>query len=363
MWWVFPPLGLKLFPVELEGTNYEIGRQYGRKCGNIIKDCITLNYRITNFYTGLSRDDCVRAVARHVPALIEYVPHLYEEMRGIADGSGLRFEDVLAHNFHGRDLLGGCTMIHVAGNLTENGHTITAQTIDWNPQLQPFYHVLRLRPDNAPQMLMFTLAGIIGLVGRNLEGVNVFMNILLTNEEIQTGVPAYPLLRSALESPSVLEAVSRLRGVKRCSPFNYLISDDEGEAINIEASADHFLTQQITNGYYVHTNHCLCEPLRSFDVYATRTESDETFRRWGRAAELLAQKTEGHRLSVQDIFQMLQDHQNYPDSICRHPAESVAPEGQMGTVGAVVAEQHARHLWVVWGNPCQNAPQQLHFQA
>ena len=340
--------------VELEGDNYGMGYQYGRKCSNIIRECIGTNYQIIEYYTKLSREECIKRIRKFIPILKEEVPHLLDEMKGISDGSKIPLDDILVHNFHARDLLNGCTLVHVTGNIAEDGKAMTAQTVDWTPMLQPYYHVLKLNPDNSPPILMFTLAGIIGLVGRNKHGMNVFMNILLTSEEISYGVPAYLLLRLSMESRGVDEALNRLKYIRRASPFNYLLSDEEGKTVNIEATPNVFHTQYVYDGFFVHTNHCLSEVLKECDVYAQVTNSDETFQRFNRAEQLLSEKTNGEKISLNDLMNILRDHHNYPNSICRHPIDSLPPPARMATLGAVIVKQREDCIWVSFGRTCES---------
>ncbi|MEM2058020.1 MAG: C45 family peptidase [Thermoproteota archaeon] len=341
--------------IELVGSNnYEIGLKYGKSAREDITRGIELNYRITKYYTGLRREECIKNVRKYIPMLQKYVPHLYEEMRGIADGCELPFEDVLVHNFHARDLVAGCTLVYLSREVSETGEAMTFQTVDWTPILAPYYHVLKIKVNGYPRIIMFTLAGIIGLVGGNENGVNVFMNILLTNENIALGVPAYPLLRIALESKDLSQAIDRLRNIKRCSPFNYLLSDGNGRAVNIEASANHFLLSEIKDRYYVHTNHCLSPPLTLCDIYSKVTQTDETYVRYSRASTLIDEILKVRKLNIQDVFRILSDHYNFPNSICRHPIESIPEERKMRTVGAVISEESKDHVWILWGNPCKN---------
>lgn len=339
--------------IELEGSNYQMGYQYGRKYGPIIKESVSTNYQITRFYTGLSREDCLRSVGRFIPHLEESVPHLCDEMKGISDGSGIRYEDILVLNFHSRDLPRGCSMLFLGKRATRDGRALTGQTVDWTPMLRGYYHVLRLFPDSGPEIVQFTQAGVIGLVGKNRHGLSVFMNILLTSDTIEIGVPAYLLLRLAMEQKNLKEAIALLRTKKRSSPFNYLISDSSGKACNIEATPKNFLPDRISKSFYVHTNHCLQTRLKPKDMYVKITGSDETKKRLSRMTRML-RSTARKKIALGDVFNFLADHENYPDSICRHGRDRVAEAGRMGTIGAVVSRESEPGLWLIYGNPCAN---------
>ncbi len=341
--------------VEVEGTNYAMGLQYGKKLGKAIRGSLAANYSITEFYTGLSREKCAKNVGRFTDHLEMSVPHLCEEMRGIADGSKVSYEDILTLNFHARDLPGGCTMVYVDGSAAEDGRALTGQTVDWTPMLRPYYHLIRMSPNKGPEMLQFTQAGVVGLIGRNSAGVNVFMNILLTSERIRTGLPAYVLLRLALEQRSLEDALTVLKEKKRASPFNYLISEDGEGACNVEGTPTRLVKDRVTKSFYVHTNHCLDATLKKVDTYVQVARSDETLRRYSRMNRLL----EDHRrtrASVSDAFRLLSDHENFPDSICRHGRDELKEQARFATLGAVMSREGDDGLWVSYGNPCDEKP-------
>ena len=341
--------------IEVEGTNYVMGLQYGKKLGKAIRGSLAINYAITEFYTGLSRAQCVKNVGRFTDHLEMSVPHLCEEMRGIADGSKVSYEDILALNFHARDLPGGCTMIYVDGSAAEDGRALTGQTVDWTPMLGPYYHLLRMSPNNGPEMLQFTQAGVIGLIGRNSAGLNVFMNILLTSEKIRTGLPAYLLLRLALEQTSLEDALTLLKEKKRASPFNYLISEDGEGACNVEGTPTHFVRDMVSKKFYVHTNHCLDPTLRNVDLYVQVARSDETLKRYSRMNRLLGGQGR-KKTSISSAFRLLSDHENFPDSICRHGRNELEERARFATLGAVMSREGEDGLWVSYGNPCEEKP-------
>lgn len=338
--------------VELEGDPREMGEEYGRKCRSEIRAAVATNSRITQFYTGLTQRQCARSVGRFIPYLEDAVPNLCDEMRGIADGAGLSYDDVVGYQFHGRDLagIGGCTMVHLKGD--SGVSSITGQTVDWTPSLEPYYHVVVRRPRKGLDTVQFTMAGLLGLIGKNEKGTSVFMNVLLTSEKIGIGVPAYLMLRLLMEQPSLRDALTTLKRTKRTSPFNFMIAGPDG-AFNVESSAAHLQVTDIGSRNYVHTNHCLRKPMSSGDVYTKMVKSDETLRRYARMRGLV-KKQASPILDTESLFSLLKDHENYPESICRHSSEALPSEGRMKTLGAVLMREGENGIWVAKGNPCQS---------
>jgi isopenicillin-N N-acyltransferase-like protein len=61
-------------------------------------------------------------------------------------------------------------------------------------------------------------------------------------------------------------------------------------------------------------------------------------------------------LSVDTMKQFLQDHNNYPNSICKHPdPEAVLPISKMmKTLLSVINSPRERKAYITLGNPCEN---------
>lgn len=342
-------------PVELEGSPYEMGEQYGRACRREIRAAVSLNDKITGFYTGLTPEQCRRRVTRFVPYLEEVVPQLCAEVKGIADGAGLDYDDLLSFQFHGRDLagVGGCTMVHIPNHGT-GLPAVTGQTVDWTPSLEPYYHVVIRRPKKGLDTVQFTLAGLLGLIGKNERGTSVFMNILLTSEKVGVGVPAYLLLRLLMEQKDLDHALATLKQLRRTAAFNFMIARGK-EAYNIESSAAHLQVTDIGRRSYVHTNHCLRDPMASEDIYVKVARSEETLHRRERMLELLDEHRGSETKDVGLVFDLLKDHQDYPDSICRHARSSLPARGRMKTLGAVLTTERDKGIWVARGNPCESS--------
>lgn len=353
--------------IVLEGSNYEMGFQCGTQCASLIRSAIETNYKITSFYSNLTRNDCISNIQKFLPLLREQVPELCDEMKGIADGSKISYEDIVVLNFHSRDLVRGCTIFYLRGDMTKDGRSITGQTIDWTPSLRQFYRVVHQKPESGTEIVQFTIPGLLGLVGKNNKGLNVLMSVLLTSEDIQLGVPAYLMLRSAMSQENLEDAVSVLMSKKRASPFNYVLSDNGGGVCDVEAGPSFFFEHR--NGespFFVHTNHCLSQELKNVDIYVQATRSTETLTRYSKMREMLQEKASaiangGEKLTLENVFVLLSDHDGLPDSICRHPRENVPSEGRLSTMGAIVSRQNEDGLWVLWGNPCESKPTYFAF--
>jgi isopenicillin-N N-acyltransferase-like protein len=58
-------------------------------------------------------------------------------------------------------------------------------------------------------------------------------------------------------------------------------------------------------------------------------------------------------VSVADLEASLRDHDNYPDSICRHENPDDPPEEACVTVVSAIMDLDDRTLWLTDGHPCE----------
>jgi isopenicillin-N N-acyltransferase-like protein len=344
--------------VEVEGAPRSRGRQFGEKCKREINRTLAHNYRIIQHNYGLTREEAIFKARALIPKAKKLAPDLCEELEGVAEGSSTSFEDVFILNTIPEVMkmcAGGCTVISVDGELTDDGRRITAQTVDWNPMLEDQYVVLKVVPEKGPSMLTYTLAGLLALVGINSKGLGLFMNILLTSEKLGEGLPTYFILRRILEKERVGEALTSVVTQKKMTSFNYVVTDGEGDLYCVESLVDDYEVLGDEGGIFVHTNHILTGRLREKDIYVEISQNVETLTRFRRARKLLLNTLKKKsRIGIEEIKRILADHANYPDSICRHQREEYPVEVRFKTLAAIISKQGEGKMLINLGNPCLN---------
>ena len=80
--------------LDSSGTAYEIGKQHGRDCASAVHAA----YRAWGPGEAFDRREFSDGFQRVARSLDRAFPELLEEMRGIADGSGLTVEEIVALN-------------------------------------------------------------------------------------------------------------------------------------------------------------------------------------------------------------------------------------------------------------------------
>jgi isopenicillin-N N-acyltransferase-like protein len=60
------------------------------------------------------------------------------------------------------------------------------------------------------------------------------------------------------------------------------------------------------------------------------------------------------RLSVDLMKDLLQDHDNYPNSIYRHADEELPPNFQLKTIASIITQPKNQAMHIAIGNSCEN---------
>lgn len=243
----------RLAILELDGTPYERGVAHGEALRTSIHEILgAMRDELSNTHD-LPADDIIRDFLENtdfLPAIEQWTPGLFDEVRGIAAGSGANFDDLLTLNLQdeiwcygfktkAREWKGPynkCTCAAAIGR--HDSPTVSGQNMD-----VPYWHdthqvLMRIRShDSDVEALVFSSAGLLSLNGLNNKGVGVCVNALLELDHSHTGVPVAFVVRRALEMPDQEQAVSIIHNVPHASGQNYIISGF-GQLASLECSAN-----------------------------------------------------------------------------------------------------------------------------
>ncbi len=336
------------FPyVAAAGSPAELGRQHGRQAAAQIAGFLDYLYRLA----GRPRAEVLQAALRFLPLLERYCPTVLEEVRGLAEGAELTLAEALLLQVRGEVLpllAEGCTTFALSGGRTRGGGILIGQNSDMEPELEQYFLVLRLEPDYAPAVLMWTFAGQLGYHGLNARGVAHFANNVAGGPPPTSrpgGLPHYPVKRRLYECSTRAEVLAMWGELPVCSSGNYMIAAGDPAVFDVEATPAGIAVLEAGDGLLAHANHFLHPRFRTAATDAAALR--DSFRRQERMEALLAALGEG--AEVVDLMRVLADHEGHPCSICRH--EEPGPD-RMSTVAGLIAEPAAGRLHVSQGPPC-----------
>jgi len=345
----------KLKVVEVSGSNYEMGFQYGAACPEIHK-MLEMTYQMfggREKAAGLLK----KFVPMYLPAIEKYAPEIIEEMKGMAAGVKVDLQDILFLNITyeiSTPSVMGCTSFAAAGDATANGEVIAGQNFDYISPWEELVLILKMKPVKGPYILAVTAAGCLGLIGFNSAGMSVNLNLLKNKDSMtpHSGVPTHIILRKVFTCENISEAITAIAMAEGRAAKNYLLTSRQGDIIDIETTTNDLDIQFPERGIFTHANYFKTDRFKSNDL-APMFLPDSYIR-----SQRLFQLMERHHgnLSVDVMKQLLQDHNNHPSSICRHPNPG-APlpiATMMKTLFSIINSPKEQKAYIALGNPCEN---------
>ena len=354
-----PPL------IEVHGTNLEMGQQIGEACRQQIQHSIAnAHVLIDSAYDQLELSwDGARIQSRkYLPFAEERYPKYVDEMRGMAEGANVAFDDVMTLNvmeavttdaLH----LTRCTSFAVNEQCTADGHVLAAHNEDWVPEDEDDVYVVSAKPRDEPPFLAMTYGGLLPNVGLNAYGIAQLIDSVYPSDS-RMGIPRLVVARAVLAARRISGAIGRSLVPHRAAGYNHMLVHESGEMYSIEVSAQRFDILHGTDGYLVHTNHYLTPTMK--EVESDPEELISSRVRYFRADRLLRQ-SRSH--SIKSLQTIQKDHVNFSNSICNHAVEWTDPLDREKTINAMVIDLTAREMHICWGNPCQNAYHTYHLDA
>lgn len=323
-------LDLTQLPViELQGTPQLLGEQLGEATRAETQELYELRLESALLFARenrgriLSQEQILDTARRCLPITQAYDPDGYEEFCGIARGAQLTPEQLfVAQGLTDlRDVLAfsdavegeGCSAFIVEGNRTQNGQLLIGQNWDLQTDNMPYVRLIHRQPtDGAPATWSLTLTGCLTLIGINSEGIAVG-NTNLQTSDARLGVQYLSVLHRALRSRTFEEAVQAVENAPRAGAHYYYVADRNGRSVGLECSAQKNVRLTTTDGLLVHCNHALDPEIAALEV---AEPGSSTSCRQARMSSLL--EAHSPKVSVENLKEMLSDHENGEDAICRH---------------------------------------------
>ena len=346
--------------IEARGTHREIGRQVGEAAREPIRRSVAYYEKHIEWLAGMS---FAAAEARALP-LLRYaerdLPQHVDELRGMAEGSGVPFEKLLVLNC-GEEVLCGadpraaepgaaaarpadhCTCLA----LSAQGRTVVGHNEDWIEADVENMVLLSLTVPDGTRILALTGAANLPMCGVNTHGIAFYGNTLYARDE-RPGVPNGFKHRWLLEAATRAEADARALMAGRARGSNHLNAQAGGAIWDLEVSAERAVTIE-ADGWLVHTNHFTAPEMQDVE----RSESAGSRLRLQRGRELVAAGVAAGHDPFAIVAGVLRDHACAPTSICAHPVPDDPNDGP--TTGSVVIELEERRMHVCAGRPCENA--------
>ena len=321
--------------IEISGPPEQRGRQYGQQAAAEIRRGIAhYEAQLRDFKVGAH--DLSRIIKSYLPTIEEFDPRYIEEMRGIATGAEVAFEQIVMLNARTellelaadptllRDLrdaaaMDGCTSLIVEPEAAAEGRLIHAHNWDWKVESAHASVVLRIRSDDGPDILTFAEAGALARFGFNSSGIAITANYLECDRDYcQVGVPLALIRRKVLEQTHLAPAIRTVCVTPKSASNNIAVSDSGGGLVfDFECAPNEAFRVDPEHGVLVHANHwqssVALARLRETGIEA----SPDSLCRERRVRKLLMARKAA--LTAADLKSILLDDWGKPWSICRPP--------------------------------------------
>ena len=338
---------------KFSGTHFEMGRQHGQAFASLLSQNRDALHTVSPEV--LQQQDLL--FTKFESALSRTAPELIEEMRGIAEGSALSYEDVVRLNF-AEEVGGGNLGCSQFGMVAADGSAVMGKTEDHGFGRRT-YVVTELHPDNGYAQVH---VGAVNWVVSSGSGINdaglcVGQSSLNVTSEAD-GVPRLTMLRLVLERCETVSEAGELLKTKTggIRGLNFLMVDANGDMAVVESSPSLCAVRQPEDCAIWASNHPVDPKMRSVERIIVGTETDlertlaldaNTRQRFGRLSALAREHADppGHDEARRSVESVIQSHG--PGGMCQH--------GLMQTTWSVLMDARNRELLLADGYPCATA--------
>lgn len=363
-------MNLPLPTIDLVGSPRDRGRAYGAQTKDLIDTSIAYYEELFGVQTGMTWREVTQVAAQWEPVCQSYAPDLVEEVRGLAEGSGRDFLEILTLNARGEiaydrgfaddsaeeDPPDGCTSFALLPQASGDGRMYCGQNWDWHEPVRPTVVVIRIVQPPAPTVIMHVEAGQIGRQGANSAGIALNANGLGGRFDDTVGVPQSFIRRRVLDSPTIYDALQVISKTEQHIASNAIVSHRDGFAIDMETTPGPHAAIRPTNGVLVHGNHYQALiPPQLADRHRPRPV--DSLYRVPRVEAGLSRLRDADTSDLvrSGIHSAMSDHFGYPHSVCTHPDPRTPQPLQWSTLLSSCVDLTTGEYLLAAGAPC-NTP-------
>jgi isopenicillin-N N-acyltransferase like protein len=346
--------------LELKGSPYEMGMKQGKSFPKEIKDIYEDTYKNSIANRKISEDkiQLVRETVRK--SLTKTAPQLLEEMDGIADGAGMKRDDIF--------LLNTWPIVVYAVGLTSCSSMVVAQS-DRGPLLgqnadlgmRDSYFVGIHRPAHGYASITARFFGTVWFMGGGINEHGLCMggsgvNGVKRDEKWEEGFPGLFLSLLVMGNcRNVSEAVILFQKYKPMIPLecgqDHSLADKDGHIAVVEKLASKTAVRYADNGVLFTANffaHRDMEPLNDHSTEYVRSLESNARERYWRIGETF----KNGDYSFKTVKSLLSAHE-YPGALCRH-CDTVKDEIGYTKISCISIPREKRIL-ISDNAPCRSA--------
>ncbi|MCD8053611.1 MAG: C45 family peptidase [Lachnospiraceae bacterium] len=336
--------------IRIEGdTPYDRGFQYGQEAREEIFKCIRTYQEYFIAARCMPWEEALIYTDQFAAYLEKDFGRELEEVRGIADGAGVSFREIMLLNcryeFQHFPVKNECTAFVLLREANVDHHVYLGQNWDNRPYMLPHTIILHITEEDGTRIMGMTEAGQLIRNGFNSYGVGLCANSLTSTRDREgLGVPANFMRRHMLSMHSLDEMVAGLINSRRTVSNNYCMASSENRAVDVEAVPEAPWILLPEKNLLTHANHLIVQK---------ELEASQGSKFRGELLYSLLDQKNG-QITVDYLKECLKNHENYPDSLCAH-----APEGETDlkklwqTNASIIYDLDTLEMDICYGPPCQ----------
>ena len=345
------------------GTTYEQGLAHGETLRESIEKNIDVYLTRFDREAGICKQDLLVNAGIYMNKLRGQSPEYVSAMNGIAESSNREILEIAMLNLRYELLyyalgkiymdesVDGCTSFALLPEASQNNHVVMGQNWDWIPDVDCV--LVTSTDSDGLRWTSFTEAGIFaGKPGMNSEGVGLAVNGMCSTSDnwARFQKPFHLRCHEILRSRTMDDALDVLTGSPRSCTANFIIGGASHGAVDIELAPDNLRSIDPDNGVLVHTNHFV----NPDKIDATEPPNPRRYLSEFRQVRMETLLNEQKPLDVKSIQEILGDHKNHPQSLCRH-RDNMIPESQhIITKTSMIMDLEDQKIWISFGQPCKN---------
>ena len=321
--------------VEIAGSHYALGQNYGRF---VAENKLNLWWKEPTEPALALVKACEREIEVHAPGLLE-------EMRGIADACGCKYNLVLANMTVGYWELSACNVVAVSGSQCRNGRTIFARNHDWLDEDQEWVTCFRTHADTGIPHIGFGFADVGRYDGVNEEGLAISSASIWYVNKPKPGLRFHLATRWILDTFSdTPSAVDYLKRIPHREAISFLIADKEGRIARVEAAPEGVNVAFTKDGMLAAMNLIQSDGMEHLERIG---EEGRIVYRHRERIKAWYDNNKG-QIDLDAAKRLCSDHET---GLCDHGEGRSEP---FGTIYSWVAELGTGEIQFAHGRPCRN---------
>jgi len=322
----------RILEINASGSYYNIGFITGRHTKQEIHQLLE------KYEAGQPKDSQQGKLFDEYMAYVEPYAFITDELKGMADGAGVEFEQIARLNMVELNLhqsrIDDCSTFIIKNETTHllahNEDSIEGHDI----------FLLRARYPSGTEILSFCYYGsLVGFSANiNSHGLIILCNALHANDK-QLGEPKRVFARRLVECHDIDDALEIIKTSTRAQGQNFTFVQHD-RIVGVETSATAFSVREISG------NEFHCNTYRYPDMIGYE-DADRAAGGWHRN-----QEGQNDFISLQDFHSLkaiLSSHKNRPYAFCAHGDQ----EGdKLKTLGSIFFDCRKKEIWAGYGFTC-----------